>query len=72
MILLSSEEATNFKARRIALASALKIELADGSRRESTCCPKTAADATLSPSLDPSVKIAEYSDVTVLISAKCN
>jgi hypothetical protein len=55
MNLLSSEEATNFKARRIALASALKIELADGSRRESTCCPKTAADATLSPSLDPSV-----------------
>jgi hypothetical protein len=31
-----SEEATNFKARSIALASALKIELADGSRREST------------------------------------
>jgi hypothetical protein len=27
-----SEEATNFKARSIALASALKIELADGNR----------------------------------------
>ena len=52
MKLLSSKEATNFKARIIALASALKIELADGSRRESTCCPKTAADATLSPSLE--------------------
>ena len=47
MNLLSSEEATNFKARRIALASAIKIELADGNRRKSTCCPKTAADATL-------------------------
>jgi hypothetical protein len=34
MNLLSSEEATNFKARRIALASATKIELADGNRRE--------------------------------------
>jgi hypothetical protein len=29
MNLLSSEEATNVKARRIALASAIKIELAD-------------------------------------------
>jgi hypothetical protein len=29
MNLLSSEEATNFKARRIAIASALKIELAE-------------------------------------------
>jgi hypothetical protein len=29
MNLLSSEEATNFKARSIALASALKIELTD-------------------------------------------
>ena len=55
MNLLSSEETTNFKARRIALASAIKIELADGNRRESTCCPKRAADATLSPSLEPSV-----------------
>jgi hypothetical protein len=55
MNLLSSEEATNFKARRIALVSAIKIELEDGNRRESTCCPKTAADATLSPSLEPSV-----------------
>ena len=36
MNLLSSEEATNFKARRIALASAIKIELEDGNRREST------------------------------------
>jgi hypothetical protein len=31
MNLLLSEEATNFKARSIALASTLKIELADGS-----------------------------------------
>jgi hypothetical protein len=30
MNLLLSEEATNFKARSIALASALKIELPDG------------------------------------------
>jgi hypothetical protein len=36
-----SEEATNCKARSIALASALKIELADGNRAEYTCCPKT-------------------------------
>jgi hypothetical protein len=43
MNLLSSEEATNVKARRIALASAIKIELADGNQRESTWCPKTAA-----------------------------
>jgi hypothetical protein len=48
MNLLSSEEATNVKARRIALASAIKIELADGNQRESTWCPKTAADATIS------------------------
>jgi hypothetical protein len=31
---LFSEEATNFKVRSIALASALKIELADGIRAE--------------------------------------
>jgi len=55
MNLLSSEEATNFKARSIALASAIKIDLAHGNRKESTCCPKTAANATLSPSLEPSV-----------------
>ena len=34
MNLLFSEEATNFKAWRIALISALKIELADGNRVE--------------------------------------
>jgi len=34
MHLLLSEVATNFKARCIALASALKIELADGKRTE--------------------------------------
>jgi hypothetical protein len=34
MNLFFSEEATNFKARSIALASALKIELADGIRAE--------------------------------------
>jgi hypothetical protein len=49
MNLLFSEEATNCKARSIALASALKIELADDIRAEQTRCPKTAADATLSP-----------------------
>jgi hypothetical protein len=36
-----------------------------------SCCPKTAADVTLSPSFEPSVYIVEYSDVTDLISAKC-
>ena len=71
MNLLSSEEATNFKARRIALASAIKIELADGNRGESTCCPKTATAATLSPSLEPSVSILDYSDVNDLMSVKC-
>jgi hypothetical protein len=44
---LSSEEATNFKATSIALASELKIELADGNRRKHSCNPKTAGDATL-------------------------
>jgi hypothetical protein len=71
MNLLSSEEATKFKARRIALASALKIELADGNRRNNTGCRKTAVDATLSPSPEQSVYILEYSDVMDLISAKC-
>ena len=71
MNLLSSEEATNFKTRGIALASATKIELADGNRRESTCCPKPAADATISLSLEPSVYIVVYSDVNDLISVKC-
>jgi len=71
MNLLSTEEATNFKARSIALASARKIELADSTRAEQTCCPKTGSDATLSPSFEPSVHIAEYSDVTDLISEKC-
>ena len=55
MNLLSIEEVTNFKARIIALAFALKIELADGSRRGLTCCPKTAAGDTVSQSLVPSV-----------------
>jgi hypothetical protein len=48
MNLLSSEEATNFKERSIALASAPKIELADGNRREQTRCPKTIAFRTSS------------------------
>jgi hypothetical protein len=47
MILLLSEDATNFKTRNIALVFALQIELADGSRSESTCCLATAADGTL-------------------------
>jgi hypothetical protein len=34
MNLLLSEETTNFKASSIALASALKIELADGNQAE--------------------------------------
>ena len=70
MKLLSSEETTNFKARNIALASAMKIEIADGNRREQTSCLKTAASANLSPSLEPSVSIAKYLDVMELISAK--
>ena len=43
------------KARNIAVASALKIELADGNTREKTYCPKTAADTTLLPFVEPSV-----------------
>ena len=38
------QEATNFKARSIALVSALTIELADGNGREYICCRKTAAE----------------------------
>ena len=34
MNLLSSEETANFKGRCVTLPSALKIELADGNRRE--------------------------------------
>ena len=49
--LLLSEEAMNFKAMRTALVSALKIEGADGNRREAICCSETAADAILSPPL---------------------
>jgi hypothetical protein len=59
------------ETRRIAFASATKIELADGNRRESTCCPKTAADATIPLSLEPSVYIVEYSDANDLILVKC-
>ena len=71
MNLLSSEEATKYKARSIALASAVKIELADDNRRKYTCCPKTAVYATLSPSSEPSVYSAEYADIMDLISVKC-
>jgi hypothetical protein len=59
----------DFKARSITLYSALKMEMADSNRREYTCCPKTAADASLSPSLEPSVHITEYSDGMDLIAA---
>ena len=48
MNLFSSEEVTHIKIRSIELVSALKIEPADGNRREKTCCPKTAAGITLS------------------------
>ena len=47
MNLHSSEEATNFRARSIAIDSALKIELADDNRRELACCQKSAADASI-------------------------
>jgi hypothetical protein len=58
-------KATNFKARRIALASELKIKLNRPAVR------KQLPILLLSPSFEPSVYIAEYSDVTDLISAKC-
>ena len=57
MHLHSSEEATHFRARSIILVSALNIELADCNIREATCCPKSAADDTVSPSLEPSAAI---------------
>jgi hypothetical protein len=49
------EEETYFKAKNIALASVLKIELADGSHKEGAHSLKTATDAILSPYLEPSV-----------------
>jgi len=54
IILLSSEEAANSKARSIAIASALKIELAEDNQRET---PGTI----LLPSFDTSYNI-NYSD----------
>jgi hypothetical protein len=45
MNFLSSEEATNFKARSIALASVLKIELADEKNRPPACCANTIVKA---------------------------
>ena len=68
---LLTEEETNLKARSTALVSAPKIDLADGNRREQTYYLKTAANATPSPSPEPSVQIAEHSDVMDPISAKC-
>ena len=55
MNMLSSEELKNVKTRSIAEASAMKIELGNGNLTEYTCLPKPVADATLSPSLEPSV-----------------
>jgi hypothetical protein len=49
------EEETHFKGKSIALASVLKIELADGSQKGAAHCLKTATDAILSQSLEPSV-----------------
>ena len=57
--LLLSEEAMNFKAMCTALVSALKIERADGHRRDAICCSRKAADAILSP---PLVAIHAVSD----------
>ena len=55
MNMLSSEELTNVKRGSIEVASAMKIELGNGNLTEYTCLPKPVADATLSPSLEPSV-----------------
>jgi hypothetical protein len=68
---LLTEEETNLKARSTVLVSAPKIDLADGNRREQTYYLKTAANATPSPSPEPSVQIAEHSDVMDPISTKC-
>jgi hypothetical protein len=51
MNLLSSEEATNFKERSIALASAPKIELADG---------KEAKDALDNPISNYSIPYTDF------------
>ena len=59
MDFLLLEEETYFKAKNIALASVLKIELADGSHKEGAHSLKTATDAILSPYLEPSVWIAQ-------------
>ena len=45
------------KAVRIALASAVNIELLSGILDDKCFDPMMVADATLPPSLDPSVKI---------------
>jgi hypothetical protein len=59
------------QGKKYCISFCTEDRLADGNQREWVCCPKTAADATLSPSFEPSVLIAKYSDVTDLISAKC-
>ena len=43
------------KANRMAVASAVKIEASDGRRSVTASFPSTAAAATRSPSLEPSV-----------------
>ena len=51
-----SEAAINFKASMMALAAAENIDDEESNRRRAaTLSPKRAADATLSPSFDPSV-----------------
>jgi hypothetical protein len=47
MNLLESAETTNFKERDIEIAYVLKLEMADGHRRQWTCCPKTATEYTM-------------------------
>jgi hypothetical protein len=51
MNLLASEEATNFKARRIALASALKIEVADGNLLSESSCRRYSITILGDPSV---------------------
>jgi len=70
MNFLSSKEITNFKAKCIALSSALKIELADGYCTEANCCLKTDANGILPPSLKHQY-IWDHSEVNELFSENC-
>jgi hypothetical protein len=55
----------------MAFAFPVKIEHVDGRQREVTCFPETVVGGTLSSSLELSVNIAEYPNVSNRLSSKC-